>query len=335
MKASASLGLCALAVATALVVAAAPLPIYAATLALLGFAHVVVELRYVRDRFGVCLAPRFWLGWGALLLLLMVHRSLAVAKVALPAAPTTLDLALLAALLVATALLAGRERRGLALAAALVGVALLFAVEPALAIALLAIAHNLTPVGFFAERWAADRRIGVDRSREWALVVFAFVAVPAAIALGGAEAAIAAWVDPRAVEAVAAPRWLGFLELGPARDHFGAFLPAGWCETKAAPRLFAMAVYLQCAHYFAVLHVLPRMASRAAIAPPAAGRSRRLVVAGVLVIGALLLARFAASFTGGRALYGIAAAAHAFVEWPLFLAVAIGAARPAPLQRAA
>ena len=47
-----TIGLLALAGCVALVATAAPLPVYAATLVLFGFSHVVVELHYVRDRFG-------------------------------------------------------------------------------------------------------------------------------------------------------------------------------------------------------------------------------------------------------------------------------------------
>ena len=325
-------GISVAAMATAVVVVAAPLLIYAATLALFGFAHVVVELRYVRDRFGPRLPTRCFVVWGALLLALVALRSLGVAAVALPFPRVAAELVVLAALLVATGFVIARERRVAGVLAAAALALLLFVVHPAATLAFLAFAHNLTPLGFIAERWR-----GAARVRALLLAGVAFVVVPCWIGLGGAEPMLlllAQFGAPIVASASGA-----FLGIGATVEHYGAFLPAEWHEASFAPRVFAVAVYLQCAHYFVVLHGLPRMAAPETRATPEAlivraGRTRlvaRIALAGAVVIAAALLVRFAQSFFEARALYGIAAAVHAFIEWPLFLAVALGAARePVP-----
>ncbi len=248
MTARQTAALAALALLTAAIVAAAPLLTYAATLALLGFAHVVVELRYVRDRFGGRLVASLWWTWGALLVLLVAIRASGVAGLPLALAERPVELHLLALLL----------------------------------------------LGAF------------DGSARGA-------------PLDGA-----------------------FLGIGAAADHHSAFLPPGWRPLELAPRLFAMAVYLQCAHYFVVLHVLPRLTAAPPAAPPAAthaathAASGRWWRAAAIAVALLLLLRFTQSFAAGRALYGIAAAVHAFLEWPLLLVAAASAASvPGAIRSAA
>jgi hypothetical protein len=148
-----------------------------------------------------------------------------------------------------------------------------------------------------------------------ALALVAFVAVPA-LMVGGAFEPLAGFVSyvHRSGPVDGALSGL-FPGLGEAADHFGVFLPGSLPESVLAPRLFAAAVYLQCAHYFVVIEVLPRLL-------PDAVRATRppfKVVAPLVAVGAALLAGFLRSFAEARALYGIAAAVHAFLEWPLFL----------------
>lgn len=329
-----ALALLALAAATALVVSAAPLVVYATTLALLGFAHVVVELRYVRDRFAGRIERRLVVAWLVLLGLIVASRVTALMRVALPFDRGVAELALLAALLLVTAFGAphGRRLAALALSAPL-GAALLMA-PPAAALALLAFAHNLTPLGFLAERLR-------ERAARPALLVagIAFLVVPLLLLAGAGDLVL---------ERLALPRSDGaFLAIGEVDDHFTAFLPPAWLAEEFAPRLFTAAVYLQCAHYFAVLHVLPRLlgdgvgaaagsAPELALAAPALPWRRRAIVGAALLAGAALLFLFHRSFPDGRRIYGVAAALHAYLEWPLLLAVVIGAApfRAAPSAHA-
>lgn len=309
------------AMATAAVVVAVPLLVYAATLALFGFAHVVVELCYVRDRFAARISARLWIVWSALLLALVALRSLGVAGIALPFPRIAAELAVLAALLVATSLALARERRVAGVLAAATLAALLFVVHPAATLAFLAFVHNLTPLGFLAERWR-----GAERVRALLLAAIAFVAVPCWIGFGGAECLLTQFGVAGAQDPIHSGG--AFLGIGEPMDHYHAFLPTEWHAVSWAPRLFAVAVYLQCAHYFVVLHVLPQMAGKSSLISNLRFRfAARAALGAAVVIGAALLVRFAQSFADGRSLYGIAAAVHAFIEWPLFLAVALGAAR--------
>jgi len=316
------IALVALALAAALAVAAAPLVVYAATLALLGWAHVVVEMRYVRDRFAGRLDRRLVVAWLALLAALAGTRVVALAGGTLPVPRTVVELVLLAALLLVTALAAAPAWRGRALLVVGGAAALLLTLPPAVALALLAIAHNGTPVAFLAERLRGD-----ERRRALLLSAICFGVVPLLLFLGAFDLLLAR---------AGVPRWDGgFLAIGDASDHFSAFLAPAWREQPWAARLFAAAVYLQCAHYFVVLHVLPRLAAPRAPSPPPS-RARRLALPAVAVaIGGALLLAFFRDFPLARSLYGVAAAVHAWIEWPLFLAVAVGAApsaAPLPLR---
>ncbi len=305
------------ALVTALVVAVAPLPAYAVTLGILGFAHVVVELRYVRARFGARIDPRLIATWVALLAALAGVRAADLAGVVLPAERVTLELTLLAALLLATALAADGARRVVAIAGTAAVASLYLTVAPATLLVTLAFLHNLTPLGFLLERFR-----GPARRRVMAIALFAFVIVPALLAIGAAEQLFAALaITPLDGE---------FLGIGATADHFGSFLPRGWHARDFAPRLFVAAVYLQCAHYFVVLHVLPRLVAdgpgRATLQGGIAGmRPTAWIGGGVLFAAGVALALFfLRSFGEARALYGIASAVHAFLEWPLFLALLLG-----------
>lgn len=305
--------LVALAVATALAVAAAPLVVYAATLALFGWAHVVVEMRYVRDRFAGRLDRRMVVAWLALLAALAATRVVALAGGTLLVPRTVVELALLAALLLVTARAAPPHARSRALLVVGVAAMVLLALPPAVTLALLAIAHNVTPVGFLAERLE-----GEERRRALLLSAVCFVGVPLLLFLGAFDSLLAKAGVPSSDG--------GFLAIGDASDHFSAFLAPAWRVQPWSARLFAVAVYLQCAHYFVVLHVLPRLAPPRSPSPPPS-RARRLALpAAAAAIGGALLLAFFRDFPFARSLYGVAAAVHAWIEWPLFLAVAFGAA---------
>ncbi len=322
-----TIGLLALACLVALVATAAPLPVYAATLVLFGFAHVVVELRYVRDRFGGRIDGRLVATWFALLGGLAAVRAADYAHVSIPGGRTWVELALLAALFVATALATRGTKRWIALAATGGFAALVAFVSPGVAIVVLAFLHNLTPLGFLVEALRGRRRASA-----LALALVAFVVVPALIVSGNVGALLAALHVPASDGAI--------LGIGTAANHFSVFVPAPLRELDLAPRLFAAAVYLQCAHYFAVLHVLPRLARAepaAAAAPSrsaparasfmAAGGAVRVGVALAVAGGSLVALAFLRDFADGRSLYGIAASVHAWVEWPLFLGLLLGAVR--------
>lgn len=312
----------------ALVATAAPLPVYATTLVLFGFAHVVVELRYVRERFGGRVDARLAGAWLALLGWLALVRAADYARLPIPGGRSVHELVLLALLLAVTAFATRGRRRWIALAAtgAFAGVVLL--VSPALALVALAFLHNLTPLGFLAEALRdpaleASATLRRERRRGFELALVAFLVVPALIVSGAADSILGRLQLPAADGA--------FLGIGTAADHFSIYVPAPWRESAIGARLFSAAVYLQCAHYFVVLHVLPRLARSGTAIAPAPARTAfgavRVGVALAVVAGGIVALAFLRDFADGRALYGIAASVHAWIEWPLFLGLLLGAVR--------
>jgi len=86
--------------------------------------------------------------------------------------------------------------------------------------------------------------------------------------------------------------------------------------------------------------VLPRLARvtpAAATATPLASPARatlmgasgavRVGIALAVAAGAVVVLAFLRDFADGRSLYGIVASVHAWVEWPLFLGLLLGAVR--------
>lgn len=285
-----------------------PLAAYTVSLAAFGLVHVLFELRYVDARFSPRL-PRRTLAMVSILLLALAAGRTAGFLGHLPRnRASILELSLLAAL-VAAILPELRRFAPLGLAALALVLFALFA-APLAALPVLALLHNLTPVGFLAEALPRERR-----GRAMLLCAIVFLAVPALIASG----------LPSRLLAGREPDPLG---AGPLADHIGAFLPAAWAGGALARPLFAAAVYLQLMHYAAVVHLLPRLAPEwrpaGSLLPwPKPAAFLRATAA----LAALLFVAFALSFGDARAFYGIAASVHAFVEIPLLL-VAPELARP-------
>lgn len=299
----ATLAIAGLGVATALAAAMAPLWVYALSLACFGLPHVLTELRYVDERFAGRLTARVRSGLVLLLLAIVAVRVAGLGGVGSTELRVGLELGLGAAL-VAWPLQqcrAGALWPGLLLASLL---ALGVATAPATTMVLFALLHNLTPIGFLAERLRGPQRA-------FALLgaVVAFVLVPAAMLL----------LPPPSV--FTGPLGTGELDL-----HLAVFVPASLHGSEHGDRLFAIAAWWQCAHYALVLHVLPRVGAGDAVRrdvlrwPTSQHFARWVVVAG----GAMAVA-FVAGFGTSRAVYGVFAAVHAWIELPV-LALAFGMA---------
>ena len=300
-------------VATAMAAAHAPLWVYATTLALFGLPHVLVELRYVDERFSARL-PRGTLTWlvcglGAVALL----RLLAFLGVEGPLVRAELALGVGLVVVAAPLALARANPAGSALALLTAGGLLAGVVyAPLETLVTMALLHNLTPVGFLAERLR-----GRARRRALGAAFVVFFAVPAVMVRA-----------PFLPEVVGGPLGTGELSL-----HLGAFVPSPWMGTALGERLFAAAAYLQVMHYAVVLGVLPRLGggdqqARAVTPWP---RPRTFALA-IVVIGAIGAASFATDFAGARAGYAVFAAVHAWAEVPVLLVAC--ALRPAALPAA-
>lgn len=302
--------------ATAAAATALPLLVYSVSLACFGLAHVLAELRYVDTRFGPRLGARLRLGLGLLLLAVFGLRGLAVCGVRVPQAKL-LELGVVVALCacVLPALVRRRPVAGWVAGVAVLGLAVLAWRWPLEVLFLLTFTHNLTPVGFVAERLRG-------RSRALALAACALVfGVMPLLIVSGWPLALVERAGLGRPEASLLPT---VTDLG---AHLGAFLPPALQRSPDLTlSLFAAAAYLQCMHYAAVLHVLPRFDAEAAwvgphnVVPWPSRGAFGLALAGV---GALLLVGFWADFAGARRGYGALAAVHAWVELPLLL-LAVG-----------
>jgi len=285
-----------------------PLATYAFTLALFGLVHVAVELRYVDRRFGSRVPWR--LGTTLLFVLgaIVLVRLLGLAAVLAPAPRATLELGLVGALVL---LVLPTLRRAGPLRA-LVGLALLGLLvfgawrAPLATLVLFAVAHNLTPVGFLA-----DALEGRARTRALVVAALVFGAVPLLIAGGGPARLLAGWGVPG----------LDLPGAGRLDQNLRVFVPSFWRDGAHAVDLFSAAVYLQCLHYAVVIHVLPRLAPRS---PP--GESERLpwpaplpFTVGLVVVAVVSFAAFFLAFSDARAVYGLFALVHAWIEIPILL----------------
>ena len=285
----------------------APVWTYALSLMLFGLPHVLVELRYVDERFAARIPRKLALGCGVLLLSIVLMRAGAIVGLGTSSERIGAEL-LLGLLLIAIALpLLGRSATPLAL---LAGAALLFGIvyAPVATLVTMALLHNLTPIGLLAERLR-----GAERRRAMWLALAVFVAIPALLLN----------VSP-GIATLAGPLSAGSLD-----DHLGAFVPPPLLGTAFADRLFATAAYLQCMHYAVVLHVFPRlshgMQAPVPILPWPAPRTFLVVVA---TTGAIAAIGFANSFAATRQVYAMFAAVHAWLEIPVLL-IATASLHPA------
>jgi hypothetical protein len=283
---------------------ALPLLTYTTALALFGFAHVASELRYVDHRFGARLGGGLAGQVAAILGAAVVARLAGMMGWLPPELTVGIEVALGALLMVVT--LRHMRRRcwiGAAAAVVLVGGALLAPIDTLL---VLAIAHNLTPLAFLAERLR-----GAARRRALAIAGIGFVGLPLLIATGLPFA----WLAARGLVAPEATLFAS----GNLMRNMGAYVPAQALWSDCALHAFSASVFAQCLHYVAVIGVLPRLIdvqARPFFAWPA---PRWLVIGGVaLALG------FALDWGGQRQVYALAALVHAWLELPVLALAASG-----------
>ena len=280
----------------ALVAAVAwPLFTYAFTLAAFGLAHVLSELRYLTLRFGERVGARLGEKLVAACGVIALGRVARQLGLLSASQGTVLELAIgLALCLAVVPLLARRSAPALGLGLAL---GLGIAVSPIHTLLVIAVLHNLTPLALLADAAPSHRRREVVA---WASVVF--VLVPLVVLSGIPRLALAGL-------GMVAPE-LGATVWGPIDQHMRAYLPPEVLTRDWALPAFSACVFLQCAHYLAVIDVLPRTL-------PA--RSDRWFSRLVPALAAAAFVAFALDFSGSRGWYGVIAAVHAWIELPLLL----------------
>lgn len=287
----------------------APLATTVLGLIAFGVLHNVLELRYVTGRFAPVLNGRFLAVLFGLISAIVLCR-IAAMFVGQPARD--------AEILVGYAVLAAgcaHALRGwlLGVAGAVLAVATVVSLTwPGYHFVVLAHLHNVVPL-FFLWEWAAALPAGSRRWFRTAQVGWVLV-LPFAVLLGAFDgalgdvsgSAVAAFAgDPAKIVALSAPPGSGAL--------IGA-------------RFLVVFAFLQTMHYFVWVWFLPRHAPDAARAferrvPWLRGPRAWALGAG---LGAALAVLFAVDYASGRAMYSAFASYHAYVEFPVLLAMLLG-----------
>lgn len=294
-------GLAAAGVTTAAVWA--PLLVYSVSLAAFGAAHVLSELRYVDRRFGRGIGAGRLAAIGVLLAGAVTARALGVFHILETELTVPAELAFVTALALAAADGASpRSAVAVALGIAIGAATLLAPFDTIIALALL---HNLTPLAFLWEILSPRvRRLGMP------IALVAFLGLPILVATGWPRLALGGVVSG-----------LDPLGAGGVADHYRAYLPGALGGAANAIDLFSAAVVAQCAHYAAVILVLPALLARSD--PRARGLlswPQGWTFAGlVATLCAVSLYAFSRGFAEARALYSIAASVHAWIEIPLIV----------------
>ena len=293
----------------------APLATYTATLAAFGLPHVLSELRYVDRRFGRRLERRVLLPIVTLLPVIVVVRASVVFSLIPPDAGIPAELGLVAILALACAQGPGGRKALALLVGGTIGGAT--AIAPYATAITLSICHNLTPLGFLWQILPPARR-----ARVMLCAAGAFLGLPLLVASGWPSVALHVLLGPGSVSDP--------LRAGPLAANLFVYVPPPFVATPEAVDLFTASVVAQGAHYAAVIVVLPFLLGRLD------GQSRGIIswppgkiFAGLCIAaGAVSLVRFLAGFAEARALYGIVASLHAWIEIPVLIVALTGGAQP-------
>lgn len=279
----------------------APLATTVLGLIAFGVLHTVLELRYVAGRFGTVLGGRF------LVLLATLITGIVVCRLAGARTPEIL----LGYGVLAAGVLGLRGRvwiriAGLALLAAGLAASLRF---PAYHFVVLAHLHNLVPLAFL---WEWSRRLGRGRGVFRAVQVGWVLAVPALVFSGALDRLI-----------VAAPSIVDSFAGTPAAVAAPFTPPLSADQAAIGLRFLVVFAFLQTMHYVVWIGFLPRYAPEAAAAfdlrlPQLRGVRPWLLGGGVAL---LMCVVFVADFKQGRLLYSSFASYHAYLEFPVLLAL--------------
>ena len=279
-------------------------------LAMFGILHNVLELRYVAGRFETVLTGRFLGLLSALVTGIVLCRLLPMVAWSRPAE------ILLGYLVLAAACVWGLRRRPRALGAALAvtaGAAAGSLAFPDHHFVFLSHLHNVVPL-FFLWEWARELRGGRTTFRVthavWVLLIPALI--------------VAGVFDP----------WLSGDQDGAVAQFAGggdrllaAYTPPAWLGTAFALRLLVVFAFMQTMHYVVWVWFMPRHARPATerferrVTALRGHRAWLLGIAGGVLLGVL----FVSDYAGGKTLYGAIASYHAYLEFPVLLALPAGA----------
>jgi len=264
-------------------------------LAAFGLVHTFLELRWVLARFRDFISGSFLAVCCVPVTLIALTRLLGGAR----AIEITAGFALLAAAVVQGYRTGRLTKAPAAVAAAALAIGLAASLDaPVMYGIVLAHLHNVV-TGFLLWEWSSD--MAEDRRRAFrAVVAGLFVALPAFVLLGAADAVLPASVKGLVV---------------------GTVTP-GWAGAAMGVRLMAAFALLQVVHYGVWCWLLPRRST----GPTAPSRIDGSWLAAAIAAAAVLALVFRTDYATGRTLYTSLATYHAYLEFPVVL-VLLGGSR--------
>jgi hypothetical protein len=294
---------------------AAPLDVVVFGLLVVGLTHVLFELRYVIGRYPA-------VARGGTAIIVQATLGIVVACRLLASSPfsRTIEISTWGALLGAAVVFVARRSPRLVIAGlAVVAVATAIALaHPRDWLVVQAHLHNLVPVAFLWD-WSARHLDRPSRIRLRAVTVGWAVVVPALFLSGALDPLLATgsgW----------AVRVFGL------DSAFATVTPPAWREGIMPLRLLGAFAFAQVVHYVVWIWFLPRHApeTTAAFAATPPGRWLRGGRFFAVVIGltAVVIAVAASDYGDGRTLYGAFGAYHAYLEYPVLVALAASAVIP-------
>ncbi len=224
-----------------------PLATYTFTLATFGLTHVLTELHYVDNRFQQRLGHTLRLRILQLLLLIISFRILQVLGLISVWVSVPLELSCVVGLVALVIPVFGQKDWRLATLAIAICVMLTLGIfwASALTLLLFAILHNITPIGFIAEKLRG-------REKRHALLVCAVVfAVIPLVIVSGLPYNFLSSLGLVSLDASLFP-------VGGLESYLGAFVPPQLQDRAIAIHAFSAAIFLQTMHYAVVIGVLPR-----------------------------------------------------------------------------
>lgn len=280
---------------SALCAIAFPFTTYATTLATFGIAHVAIELRYIDSRFHQNLCTNIEMRLVQLVLAIALLRCCSIFGL------IGVELAYLLELFcgVGLVLLATHHLFQHSWRLGLFGFAVSFLLgigiikDPIATLVILAIIHNLTPIGFILEQQRSQQ------IRTLLICGLIFGLMPLLIIL-----------------LVSLP--IANLPLEINQNYLSAFVAPSWQKLSIAYPLFSAATFLQCMHYAAVIGLFSQWTNERAntLLSWVSSKYFYCLLGGISVC---FLIAFQHSFVLTRAFYGIVAAIHAWLEIPLLL----------------
>jgi hypothetical protein len=284
----------------------APLDVVVFGLLAVGMVHVALEVRYVSGRYHGVLHGRFLVGVNVVLVGIVLSRLLLPGLV-----PRRLEIALLVGVLVVTVARARTWRTRAIGLAVLAPIGLYALARPDTWFVLQANLHNLLPAVFLWE-WSGTVRVPAHRRAMRATTIAWAVAEPAL--------RVAGVLDP----------WLTTGSTSASAAAGSTVLPSILLDPTgtAAVRLLALFAFAQVMHYTVWCWFFPRHApeATAAFEVTPVGRTlrgRRLVLL-ALGVTAVVAAVAWHDYGEGRTLYTSLASYHAYLEFPVLIALAMG-----------